>query len=70
MTYIMLQILRSMLKRGLAKLGSKLGSGVVQEVAILAEDVAVGAVGSSTLLCLVGIAIVLRLRLGLGRGRW
>lgn len=63
-THVLLEVFLSVLKGSLAELCGELGSGVVHEVAVLAEVAAVG----RPLLSLVGVAIVLRL--GLGARRW
>lgn len=67
-TYVLLEVFLSVLEGSLAELCGELGSGVVHEVAILAEVAAVGC----PLLGLVGVAIVLRLGLGAcgWRRRW
>lgn len=65
-TYVILQVLLSLLEGRRTKLGGDLGGGIVQEVAVLSEHVPVG---SSTLLRLIRVAIVLRLRLRLGGRR-
>lgn len=67
-TYILLEVFLSVLEGSLAELCCELGSGVVHEVAVLAEVAAVG----RPLLSLVGVAIVLRLGLGARgwRRRW
>lgn len=51
-----------MLEGGLAKLCGELRGGIVQEVAVLTKDIAVG---GTALLCLERVSIVLRLWLGL-----
>lgn len=67
-TYILFEVFLSVLEGSLAELGGELGSGVVHEVAVLAEVAAVG----RPLLSLVGVSIVLRLGLGARgwRRRW